>query len=1171
MLSHSSSVASNDLRADAAPPAVEAQAPALSASRSKVGSGLLCIQAIVLIALAQVLFAGYRLGVGNQTIQIPFLQKFLDPSLYPHNDPAVATRDDYPSFFYKGLAFVVGSHDIPTVYLILHLVTTVGVMLAAYALAKAIFKDALAGIVTAAILFAGHHRALAGDEMYSLGFTHTWAVFPLAILAMVLLYKDQLLLAFALAGIIFNLHALTAAYLVVMFGFWALFNIKEVGWKKLLLVGFVFLAISAPTIKEMAHRQVFDAQWVALTRIRSGDHSFPSTWWQPGTPDIPRFLLIAGLAVLSLSFPAERKQQRKSIFIGIAAAILFLEGILLADVKPVTLVLRAQLFRSSRLLMVLMFVHIAHNIAMGWRMPREKGEIVPGKWFEAISATATLLTLAVPPLLPYLPYAFALAVVVALVNGRLSWFQAIFSAAVGLTVMMAWRKISFPLPWSMAGGVIAAVAVFCAAGLWVISRLGLSRSSQALLIVLSVLIPVLGAILVLTAWIRLSELKPHVPTLGALIGQIKQNGMDLGRVFWIASACGLALWVASRLRLGRGLTWLLAVAGMGVCVMVPIRAERDLLASSSQANAWTNIQLWARDYTPKNAVFLTPPEQGGFRIHSERATVGEWRDGTQAYFSAGFAKRWWDNMKETRPGITYAGGFVIPGKELKDLPDKELVSIATQTHANYLILPRGKERKLRLLYQNDGYAVYTPELRNIFDASQVKMLPGVEDKELWIEQERFIQETCLPNIEKYRKGDVRVEIVDASGQPLGDVPYTVTQTRQAFGFGASLHFFAPVEGQPANGDYKPEPVTQKELDAFKQVFNYTVIPFSGKWAYIEPVEGKRTYAELDKYIDWCVKNHIEVEYHFLSGLAPDWLYRKMRYDSQEIPALYMKHAMEVVDRYADRVKTWQVLNDKYMLQYAAPVFMELRKRHPDLKLGMSDCTKFYSVSGNPEYDIYRGLDDVKSLRAQGASIDFFSMHGHSPHGLWPNWHQVYDSFQHFADQGLKVKVSEILIPAGTDSRSEGWFGRAIRGGGGGGGRIYGDVISGNWTQEMRAEFLERFYTVCFSNPACNAVNYWDLGPDSMTPGTGLLDEKYQPTPAFNRLKHLIKDEWMTHLPPGRTTSDGAVSFRGFHGDYQITVTLPSGKTATGTFSILPDGSNHYRLVIDQAKGTLAIQ
>src|SRR5215208_1662498 len=125
---------------------------------------ILWLEAAALLAVVQVLFGGYRMGVGNQTIQIPFLKQSANPSLYA-NDPMVSqTLPNYPSFFFRGLALLTRVVDVPLLYFILHLVTSFAVLMGVYWLGRTIFKDRLAGLIAALLLFAGHQRALAGDE-----------------------------------------------------------------------------------------------------------------------------------------------------------------------------------------------------------------------------------------------------------------------------------------------------------------------------------------------------------------------------------------------------------------------------------------------------------------------------------------------------------------------------------------------------------------------------------------------------------------------------------------------------------------------------------------------------------------------------------------------------------------------------------------------------------------------------------------------------------------------------------------------------------------------------------------------------------------------------------------------------------------------------------------------
>src|SRR3954462_3322237 len=85
--------------------------------------------ACVLLALVQLPWAGYQLGVGNQGIQIAFLEKLHNRELFS-NDPMVTkTLGSYPSFFFHFCAKLLGflNVELPTLYLWLHILATAGV------------------------------------------------------------------------------------------------------------------------------------------------------------------------------------------------------------------------------------------------------------------------------------------------------------------------------------------------------------------------------------------------------------------------------------------------------------------------------------------------------------------------------------------------------------------------------------------------------------------------------------------------------------------------------------------------------------------------------------------------------------------------------------------------------------------------------------------------------------------------------------------------------------------------------------------------------------------------------------------------------------------------------------------------------------------------------------
>ena len=136
-------------------------------------------------------------------------------------------------------------------------------------------------------------------------------------LSLALAYRGLWLVAFAVAGLLFNIHALTSTMRCSCSVRAMLADFREIGWRAWVeragLATLVAVVLASPTLKLMADtRQTFNADWVKLMQIRSADHSFPSTWWSAGDPDIPRFTLLLALFVLSWSFTPVRRAAEAS-------------------------------------------------------------------------------------------------------------------------------------------------------------------------------------------------------------------------------------------------------------------------------------------------------------------------------------------------------------------------------------------------------------------------------------------------------------------------------------------------------------------------------------------------------------------------------------------------------------------------------------------------------------------------------------------------------------------------------------------------------------------------------------------------------------------------------------------------------------------------------------------
>jgi GH35 family endo-1,4-beta-xylanase len=605
--------------------------------------------------------------------------------------------------------------------------------------------------------------------------------------------------------------------------------------------------------------------------------------------------------------------------------------------------------------------------------------------------------------------------------------------------------------------------------------------------------------------------------------------------------------------------------------VVYAREMRDV--PTSEAAGLAKVSAWARKETPPNALFLTPTGLANFRISAERSLVGTWRDGTQLYFSAAFGDEWLDRVRSLEPGLTLAedGTKVLSrdGDSLEMLDDKGLLELAQRYGADYILLKtHGKgpqPRSLAVAYTDKDFTAYKPEVE------PPKAPKGVFNAALWNASEEFMRTTVAENIEKYRKADVTFRVMDAAGQSVRNLTIKADETKSAFVFGASLGFFEPNNISPSN-DQKPAPARPVELQKAPEIFNGSMIPFSGKWCYIEPQKGKYRWSDMDKYVDYAVKNDWTLEFHHLSGILPGWVESMGGTDMTtglnfgkarpELQKEFNRHCFDTVDRYADRIKYWQVVNEKYMMAYVPEAFKELQKRHPKNQFGISDCVRFWdggsreplpkSARGRTteEGGQYKGADAVDWLIKQGVKPDFFSIHGHWPMNLWADPREMYNVIDYFSEKGLRVHLSEEVLQLN--------------------GQIMGPMRAGTLTPDLQGEYIVRFFTVAFSNPNVDMANYWGLAPDGWgASNSGLIDSAGKVRPAWNVLKKQITETWRSHVS-GELSAEGKYLARVFHGTYVVTVTLANGKQVTAKVEVPEKPAAEIRLELDAGAGTMKV-
>lgn len=429
----------------------------------------------------------------------------------------------------------------------------------------------------------------------------------------------------------------------------------------------------------------------------------------------------------------------------------------------------------------------------------------------------------------------------------------------------------------------------------------------------------------------------------------------------------------------------------------------------------------------------------------------------------------------------------------------------------------------------------------------------------------FMDTVVETGIEKNRKGNAYLEVVDTDGHPISGAEVTACQKNHNFKYGANIFMLDELESDEKNSAYR---------DAFKDIFNLATLPFY--WSDLEPVQGKPRYAKgspkiyrrpaPDLCVEYCLENGIEPKAHCLNydNYTPQWLKDA---DVEYHKRMLNKHFKELSERYADVIPSWEVTNETLLPYdhynsafYRQDDFVEWSFRtadryFPTNRLIINDFYIWYIHSPayrdnrSPYYmQIERlGFKGITHLDSIGMQFHCFSSR-ESEGDIAPTFYNpvfLYEVFDKYAQLGKKIQITEMTVPAYSDSDED---------------------------EQVQAELIEKLYTVFFSHPAMEAVIYWNLvdgyaafAPQGdMTAGEnkffgGLMNFDLSKKRAYHTIKKLFSEKWHT-VSRIATDINGKAEFRGFYGDYELTIKA-NGKEIKKDISLLPAKNNINQIII----------
>ena len=441
--------------------------------------------------------------------------------------------------------------------------------------------------------------------------------------------------------------------------------------------------------------------------------------------------------------------------------------------------------------------------------------------------------------------------------------------------------------------------------------------------------------------------------------------------------------------------------------------------------------------------------------------------------------------------------------------------------------------------------------------------------DLFEEQKEYVSERVEYGIEQYRKGNARITLADENGDPVKNARIKVKQKTHEFRFGANIFMLDELETEEKNEKYKKY---------FSDTFNMATLPFY--WDTLEPEKGKPRYAKdspkvyrrpaPDLCIEFCEKHGIEPREHALAydHFFPVWLYGS---SVEETKLELERRYAEISERYASKIPTIEVTNEMSWTNgrtsfYDEPDFVEwcfrlAQKYFPNNQLVINETTNNSWVDKCRATDKYYAYIEANMLK--GARIDAIGMQYHLFNKSELEYAQtrstlnpknLYRHMDLYSNFGKPLQITEVTVPAYSWNPED---------------------------EEIQAEIIEQLYSIWFSHPNVEQIVYWNLvdgyahfwDPDpekiKASQGNMSIGENYyygglfrfdlSPKPAYHKIKELLQQRWHTEAELV-TDENGSAEFRGFYGDYSVTVEF-GGQELEADFSLSKKEENNARITL----------